>query len=132
MLASLSDLLIGPALARLCISAVFLYSALDKTRHWRESVAEVTELGLPFPILFAAATIATQGVGGLALATGLAAGTGAAMLGLFTISATFLGHRFWLLRGAPARREFTTALEHLAIVGGLLLVVLHQFRASPG
>jgi hypothetical protein len=33
-----------------------------------------------------------------------------------------LGHRFWLLHGQVARHEFTTALEHLAIVGGLLLV----------
>jgi len=29
-----------------------------------------------------------------------------------------VAHRFWLLSGANARRELTTALEHLAIVAG--------------
>jgi|HubBroStandDraft_1064217.scaffolds.fasta_scaffold549455_2 hypothetical protein len=31
---------------------------------------------------------------------------------------------FWAFRGSEARRELTTALEHLAIVGGLALVAL--------
>jgi len=44
----------------------------------------------------------------------------------FTILATMLGHRFWLLRGQPARREFTAALEHVSIVSGLLLLAVSR------
>jgi uncharacterized membrane protein YphA (DoxX/SURF4 family) len=116
----------APAFARLLLAAVFLYSAQDKLRNWTSSLIEVTELGLPFPPLFVAATIGTQLIGGLSVALDLLAPIGAGMLAAFTIAATVLGHRFWLLHGEEARKEFTTALEHLAIVGGLLLVVARQ------
>jgi putative oxidoreductase len=112
----------GVIAARLMLAAVFLYSGQDKLRHWRASVAELTVLGLPAPPLFATATIATQIAGGISVAFGIAAAVGAALLAAFTIGATAFGHRFWLLHGMAARREFTTSLEHLAIVGGLILV----------
>jgi uncharacterized membrane protein YphA (DoxX/SURF4 family) len=125
-LATLHDMAIqyGMPIARLLLSAVFLYSGQDKLRHWQEGVAEVAELHLPWPRFFAAATIATQLLGGLAVLTGIGAVWGAAVLALFTIAATILGHRFWLLHGAQARRAFTTSLEHAAIVGGLFLLVV--------
>jgi uncharacterized membrane protein YphA (DoxX/SURF4 family) len=114
---------IGVIAARVLLAAVFLYSGQDKLRHWRTSVAEVVELSLPYPVLFAAATIAAQLVGGLSVALDIYPAIGAGLLAGFTIAATLLGHRFWLLHGARARQEFTTSLEHVAIVGGLLLVV---------
>lgn len=109
--------------AAILLAAVFLYSGADKVLHWREGVDEVVTLGLPLPALFAAATIAVQLVGGLAVASGVGAGAGAALLALFTIMATLLGHQFWLRHGRAAKQELTTALEHLAIVGGLLMVI---------
>ena len=51
-------------IARLCLAAVFLYSALDKLWHWRSSVEEVKRDGLPWPAAFAGATVFTQLVGG--------------------------------------------------------------------
>jgi putative oxidoreductase len=115
--------------AQLAMATVFLYSAADKLRHWNESIAEVAGLGIPAPALFAAMTIAAQLIGGLAVATGILAAPGALLLAAFTVAATVLGHRFWLLHGQVARHEFTTALEHLAIVGGLLLVAqIHGLR----
>jgi uncharacterized membrane protein YphA (DoxX/SURF4 family) len=108
--------------AQLALAVVFLYSAMDKLRHWGEGIAEVAGLGIPFPAGFAAMTIATQLAGGATVATGVLAAPGALLLAAFTVAATLLGHRFWLLHGQGARHEFTTALEHVAIVGGLLLV----------
>jgi putative oxidoreductase len=80
------------------------------------------------PRLFAAATIAVQIVGGLSMLSGIGAAWGAAILALFTAAATILGHRFWQLHGQPARQELTTSLEHLAIVGGLLLLVVSSLQ----
>jgi putative oxidoreductase len=120
----------GVVAARLLLAAVFLYSGQDKLRHWRASIGEVAELGMPTPALFAAATVATQIAGGLSVALGIGAAVGAALLAGFTIVATLLGHRFWLLHGSEARRELTTSLEHLAIVGGLVLVGVGAL--SPG
>jgi uncharacterized membrane protein YphA (DoxX/SURF4 family) len=108
--------------ARLCLAAVFLYSGIDKLGHWRSSIEEVEGDGLPLPAAFAAATVFTQLVGGVLVATSFFAWLGALLLAAFTVAATVLGHRFWLRRGAEYRHELTTSLEHLAIVGGLLLL----------
>jgi uncharacterized membrane protein YphA (DoxX/SURF4 family) len=120
----------GALVARILLAAVFLYSGQDKLRHWTAAVSEVANLGLPWPRLFAAMTIAIQLLGGLAVVCGVGAALGAAVLAAFTIGATLLGHRFWLLHGDSEKREFTTSLEHLAIVGGLLLVILNSLRES--
>ena len=114
----------GVPLARVLMAAVFLYSGQDKIRHWRAGVEEVAGLGMPMPQLFAAATIVVQIVGGLSVLSGIGLVFGAAVLALFTAAATILGHRFWLLHGQQAKQELTTSLEHLAIVGGLLLLVV--------
>ncbi len=116
----------GEILTRLGLAAVFLYAGFDKLTHWRESVAEVVELHLPKPTLFAVMTIVTQLVAGAMVASGFGAAFGAIMLAGFTALATVLGHRFWLLRGQAARHEFTTALEHVAIISGLLLLALER------
>jgi putative oxidoreductase len=109
--------------AAVALAAMLLFSGADKWVHWDEGVAELSALHMPFPACFAAATIITQLVGGAAVALGVFAAAGAALLALFTAAATVLGHRFWLSHGQAARHELTTALEHVAIVGGLVLVI---------
>ena len=120
----------GFLIARVCLAAVFLYSGIDKLWHWRSSIEEVRNDGLPWPAAFAAATVFTQLVGGFLVAIGFFAWLGALLLAGFTVAATLLGHRFWLRRGAEFRRELTTSLEHVAIVGGLLLLSLLDLTAS--
>jgi putative oxidoreductase len=120
----------GLPIARLCLAIVFLYSGVDKLRRWRLSVEEVRGDGLPWPAAFAGATIATQLVGGCLVATGFFAWLGALLLAGFTVAATVVGHRFWLRRAAEYRHELTTSLEHLAIVGGLLLLSVLDIAAA--
>jgi uncharacterized membrane protein YphA (DoxX/SURF4 family) len=117
-------------IARLCLAAVFLYSGVDKLWHWRSSIEEVKSDGLPWPAAFAGGTVSTQLVGGFLVATGFFAWLGALLLAGFTVAATLLGHRFWLRRGAEFRHELTTSLEHVAIVGGLLLLSVLDFTTS--
>jgi len=117
-------------IARLCLAIVFLYSGIDKLWHWRSSIEEVRSDGLLWPTAFAGATVFTQLVGGCLVATGFFAWLGALVLAGFTVAATLLGHRFWLRRGAEFRHELTTSLEHVAIVGGLVLLCLLDLTAS--
>jgi uncharacterized membrane protein YphA (DoxX/SURF4 family) len=120
----------GFLLARLCLAAVFLYSGVDKLTHWRASIEEVKGDGLPWPAAFAGATVFTQLVGGFLVATGFFAWLGALLLAGFTVAATLVGHRFWLRRGSEFAHELTTSLEHVAIVGGLLLLSVLDFTTS--
>jgi uncharacterized membrane protein YphA (DoxX/SURF4 family) len=120
----------GFPIARLCLAAVFLYSGVDKLWHWRSGIEEVKSDGLPWPGACAGATVFTQLVGGFLVATGFFAWLGALLLAGFTVAATLLGHRFWLRRGAEFRHELTTGLEHVAIVGGLVLLSVLDFTTS--
>jgi uncharacterized membrane protein YphA (DoxX/SURF4 family) len=120
----------GFLIARLCLAAVFLYSGVDKLTHWRASIEEVKGDGLPWPAAFVGATVFTQLVGGFLVATGFFAWLGALLLAGFTVAATLVGHRFWLRRGSEFAHELTTSLEHVAIVGGLLLLAVFDFPAS--
>ena len=117
-------------IARLCLAAVFLYSGVDKLWHWRSSIEEVRNDGLPWPAAFAGATVFTQLVGGCLVATGFFAWLGALLLAGFTVAATLVGHRFWLRRGSEFAHELTTSLEHVAIVGGLVLLCLLDLAGS--
>ena len=74
----------GFLIARLCLAAVFLYSGVDKLWHWRSSIEEVKGDGLPWPAVFAGATVFTQLVGGCLVAIGLVGMAGrAASRGLY-------------------------------------------------
>ena len=120
----------GFLIARLCLAAVFLYSGVDKLWHWRATIEEVRSDGLPWPAAFAGATVFTQLVGGCLVATGVFAWLGALLLAGFTVAATLVGHRFWLRRGSEFAHELTTSLEHVAIVGGLVLLCLLDLAGS--
>lgn len=81
-------------LARACMAVVFIFSGAGKLLGWQSAVIEFEQLGVPLP------------------------GT------VFTFVATLVGHRFWDHEGAEFHRQLTTALEHLAIVGGFLLLMI--------
>jgi putative oxidoreductase len=107
---------------RVCLSAVFFYSALDKLICWRNGLKFVNGLRLPQPRLVLAGTIVVQLAGGLAVLSGVRAREGALLLAVFTLVATLIAHNPLGLRGEEFRRQCMLSLEHLAIVGGLLLL----------
>ena len=110
--------------ARIFLAAVFLYSGLVKLVGWQAAIAEFDLLGVPLPVLAVAATVAVQLLGGLSIALGWQFRAATAALAAFTVVATLIGHPFWAFAGAEFQRQLTTALEHLAIVGGFLLLTI--------
>lgn len=112
----------GLLVARLCLAAVFLYSGVTKLVFWSAGIEEFVALGLPVPPLALAATIAVQIGAGMALLIGWRSKPAALTLAAFTIVATLIGHPFWAFEGTDFHRQLTTALEHLAIVGGLVAI----------
>jgi len=119
--------------ARLCLATVFFYSGATKLIQWRATITEFESLGLPLPTVAVAATVAVQLLGALAVALGWRVRLAALALAAFTVVATLIGHPFWSFEGPEFQRQFTTALEHLAIVGGfLLLAAVGPGRLSVG
>ena len=109
--------------ARVCLSAVYLYSGTAKLMDIPAGTAEVADLGLPAPGVFLALTILTQLGGGLLVLVGLWTRLAAFLLLGFTVVATALAHNPLGLIGVEFQRQLTTSLEHLAIVGGFILVM---------
>ncbi len=113
------------ALGRSLIALLFLFSAFSKLRDWSGGLAEVRAMGLPMPALALAGTVALQFGGGLMLTLGWNSRWAALALAAFTLLASFMAHPFWRASGAKAQQQRMTFAEHLAIVGGLLMVVAH-------
>jgi putative oxidoreductase len=112
-------------LGRACLCAVFLYSGLTKLREPVEGVAEITELHLPTPRLFLVLTILCQLGAGIMVLLGFWTRLAALALLGFTVVATLLAHRAAGLSGRARQQQITTSLEHLAIVGGFLLLMVY-------
>jgi putative oxidoreductase len=115
---------LGILIARICLSAVYLFSGIDKLIHRADAIAELNALKLPQPELLRPLVIAVQLIGGLMVLLGVHAEIGALMLLGFTVLATLIAHRPFDHEGPARRMQFTIALEHLAICGGLLLLAV--------
>lgn len=110
--------------ARVCLSAVFIFSAVDKYINWRRALAFTENLRVPQPQLVLWLTILVQFFGGLAVLTGVYARASAIALIAFTVLATLAAHNPVRLRGDAFSQQMTISLEHLAIAGGLLLIAI--------
>lgn len=108
--------------ARLCLAAAFLHSGAAKLLFWSGGIEAFAALGPPMPALALAATIVLQLAAATALAIAWRSGPAVLALAAFTLAATLVGHPFWAFDGAAFHRQLTIALEHLAIVGGLLAI----------
>jgi len=119
-------------IARLAVVAPFLISGVAKAIDFAGAVGEVRMLvGVEPAWLVAAAVVAVQ-LGGslLVMIGGRRAVLGSIALIGFTILATLAAHAFWLKPEAERMMNQNIFFEHVAIVGGLLLVALISARAS--
>ena len=85
--------------ARVCLSAVYLYSGITKLLDIPAGMAEVAGLGMPAPGVFLALTILVQLGGGLMVLIGLWTRLAALALLGFTVVATALAHNPFGLDG---------------------------------
>jgi putative oxidoreductase len=114
-------------IARMLLVAVFIFSGTTKLMDWSDAMAEMEAIGLPFPTVCLVATIAVQILASLCLISGFFIRTSCLFLAGFTIAATLIAHDFWNFSGIEQIHQVTTALEHVSIVAGFLLVgLLHK------
>lgn len=122
-------------LARLAIVGVFLLAAVSKTVNFSAAVAEQAHFGLHPPELWAAATITVELIGSTLILTNRLVWLGAGMLGVFTALTSVIAHAYWRLPQGPQRfAEFNSFYEHVALIGGFVLVALvakHSQRTGP-
>ncbi|HEY6051790.1 MAG TPA: DoxX family protein [Thermoanaerobaculia bacterium] len=108
---------------RILLAAIFILSGVGKITAWSGTAGMMAAKGLPAPQVLLALAIAFEILGGLSVATGYRARTGALMLIVFLILATLIFHNFWAYQGGEREMQMAHFLKNVAILGGLLIVV---------
>jgi len=133
------------ALGRICLSTIFLASGVNKLIDWKEtekqfintigewqSYLTASNIVYPFlhvvviwsPLILMVATC-IEILGALLLFCGFKERFGAFLLILFLIPMTFLMQHFWFTEGHQRELQLSLFLRDCAILGGLLIVLLH-------
>jgi len=128
----IAALLKSPALnlaGRVLLTLPFWSSGIAKLLDIDGALAEASHFGLEPALVTVIATLIVQLGGSAALIAGRFAWIGAGALGVFTVLATLIAHPFWSVADPVARfHERNIFLEHLGLVGGLILAAILAHR----
>ncbi|KRC28782.1 DoxX family protein [Acidovorax sp. Root219] len=106
--------------SRLLLAVLFLPAGVSKITGFAGTVGYISSVGLPIPVVAAAAAVAVEVLGGLALIFGFGTRLAAVVLAVFTVVASFFFHAYW---SAPAEQQMMHQLmfyKNVAVSGGLL------------
>jgi putative oxidoreductase len=99
-----------PALGRVFLALIFVLSGLRKLGSIGTTAAQMANHGIPYSSLLVWGAVALELGGGLMLMSGLVTRWVALALCLYTLALAVIFHAYW-------------ALEHVAMMGGMLYVV---------
>jgi putative oxidoreductase len=124
--------------ARICLVAMFPFSAIDKIWHWRNSLAQTESSGLPAGQAMLIAAILIEGVTPLMIVAGWQDRLAAFLLAGFCVVTAFLYHPFWKgpdffipADDSKAREHFWQFLKNFGLAGGLGLVIVAGAMTPP-
>lgn len=118
---SVGDLLI--LVGRIAVAQLYVVSGFGKLMGLSAFAASLTRNGVPMPEVMAPIGAVVEFFGGLAVLVGFKTRWSAALILLFTIVATFIGHRYWEFVDAAVRRgQQVNFYKNVTISGGLLFL----------
>lgn len=111
-------------LARIALTFPFWGSGLSKLINFPAGVAEMALFGLRPSWLVNCLVIVVQLGGSLLIVANRRAWAGTGALAIFTLMTISIAHDFWNLTGHAAQMEFYIAVEHISVIGGLMLAAI--------
>lgn len=108
--------------ARVLLALMFVISGFGKLGNLGGTAGYIASGGLPFPMVLAVIVGLLELFGGLAIIVGFKARWAALALGLFTIVASLLFHKFWAV---PAEQQMVQQLmfmKNMGVAGGMFLL----------
>ena len=116
--------------ARIVLTLVFWTSGLSKFIDFEANAAMMDDFGLS-PGWLVNSMVLTLQIGASAMiifnrGAWLACGA----LGIFTLLTIPIAHPFWAKTGEAAFLDFVIALEHISLVGGLMLAAILSQRSA--
>jgi transmembrane protein len=110
-------------LARLILTLPFWAAAIEHGIGFKAWVGTMAHFNLNPPLLFALLTLVTLVAGTIVVVfTNKWVWLGAGALAIFTALTIPIAHAFWTMKDPQAHTEFYTVLEHVAIIGGLMVM----------
>ncbi len=114
--------------ARLVLTSMFWLSGIAKLADFNGGVAEMAHFGLEPPALFNIATAVVQLVGSALIIANRWTWLGAGMLAVFTALTIPLAHNFWTMEEPMRTVEFYIVMEHITVIGALMVVAWKTAR----
>jgi transmembrane protein len=109
-------------LARTILTFMFWASGLSKLIDFNAGVAEMAHFGLEPAVAFNIATIVTQLGGSILIILNRWTWLGAGALAVFTALTIPLVHHFWTMEEPFKSIEFYVVMEHITVIGALMVV----------
>jgi putative oxidoreductase len=118
-----SKLLVVP-IARVLFSFIFIFSGLN---HFSgDSIEYAASHGLPLTDILVPLSGLILLLGGISIALGYHARTGAILLLIFLLPTTFLMHSFWLMQEPQQiQYEMVQFMKNISLMGGALLIAFY-------
>jgi putative oxidoreductase len=107
---------------RILLALMFVMSGFGKLGNVAGTAGYIASGGLPFPSLLAVLVGVLELFGGLALALGFKARWAALALGVFTVLASVLFHKFWAVAPEQQFVQQLMFMKNLAVAGGMFVV----------
>ena len=116
-----SDLL--ALVGRVLLGLIFVISGWGKLTGFAGATGHIASKGLPMPELLAAAAVAIELGGGLALVAGFKARWAALALAVFLVVISPIFHNFWAAAAAEAMNQQINFMKNVSILGGMLMIM---------
>ncbi len=107
---------------RVLLALMFVVAGFGKLGNLEGTANYIASGGLPFPMLLAVMVGLLELFGGLAIMAGFQARWAALALGLFTIAASVLFHKFWAVPPEQHMVQQLMFMKNLSVAGGLFLL----------
>lgn len=118
-------------LAATLLTLPYWTSGVAKLLDPGDAIGEARHFGLEPAVLAVTLTILAQIGGSALIILGRQAWLGAGALAVFTAIATLIAHPFWQVADPMARfHERATFLEHVGLIGGLILAAILRKRRT--
>jgi putative oxidoreductase len=109
-------------LARILLMILFILSGWSKLTNFDGTVAYMTSLGAPVPMLAAVIAVVMEVFVAIAIVLGFYTRPLAFLLALFALGAALIGHHFWTMADPERGANMIQYFKNLSIMGGLLLL----------
>jgi putative oxidoreductase len=114
-------------IARILISAIFIYEAADSMMFFQETKAKMSAFNILWQQdILLVISIVVLITGGILILFGYRMGFGGFLVLAYWVPVTFIAHSFWNYPAPEIRIEALIFAKNLAITGGVLVLMINQ------